>query len=193
MKITLDTNCLISLDTNDINSPVIRQIINLHKNGVAEVFIPAIIASENKMGGGVNPSFKEFEQFLNKIECQNCYLLKPIGYWGVTYWDYWIYGPSELEKPIHEILFPKIPFDYTDYCTLHGLNPESSLIDKNWRNAKCDVLSMWCHIHYGNEVFVTNDNNFHKATKKSRLIELGAREIIRPEEAIEKVLHIQKS
>ncbi len=189
MKITLDNNCLISLDNNDKDSPAIRQIIGLHKNGTAQVFIPAIAASENQQGGKLHATFQEFEQFLKKIGCYDCYLLNPLLYLDMAYWDHAVFGPSELEEPIHKILFPKIPFKYAEYCRLCGINPNSGAIDKKWRNVKCDVLAMWCHIHYGNDVFITNDSNFHKATKKPRLIALGAKEILKPREAVHKFLH----
>ena len=39
---------------------------------------------------------------------------------------------------------------------------------------------MWCHLHYKNDIFVTSDGNFHKATKLPRLLALGAGQIVRP-------------
>jgi len=193
MKITLDNNCLISLDTKDKDSPAIRQIIGLHKNGVAQVFIPAIAASENQDGGKLHTTFREFEQFLKKIGCYDCPLLNPLGYYDMTYLGHCVFGPSDLEEPIHKILFPKIPFEYADYCRLCGIDPNSGAIDKKWRRVKCDVLAMWCHIHYGNDVFITNDNNFHKVTKKPKLIELGAKGILKPAEAVYNLLHSKLS
>ena len=130
MKITLDDNCLISLDTKDKDSPAIRQIIGLHKNGVAQVFIPAIAASENQDGGKLHTTFREFEQFLKKIGCYDCPLLNPLGYYDMTYLGHCVFGPSDLEEPIHKILFPKIPFEYADYCRLCGIDPNSGAIDK---------------------------------------------------------------
>jgi hypothetical protein len=53
-------------------------------------------------------------------------------------------------------------------------------MEATWRNHKCDVLAMWCHIHYGGDVFVTTDRNFMKASKQQRLEALGAREIQTP-------------
>lgn len=188
MKVTLDNNCLISLDNEDKDSTVIQKIIDLQSKGVAQVFIPAISASENQQGGKAHANFQEFEHFLKRIGCYDCYLLNPIGYFDLTFWDHCVYGPSELEKPIHNILFPRIPFEYGNYCRLLGIDPSSGTVDKKWRNAKCDVLAIWCHIHYGNDIFITNDGNFHKATKKSRLIALGAKEILRPREAVQRFL-----
>lgn len=186
MKITLDNNCLISLDIGDQDSPIIRQIIDLHASKVIQVFIPAIAASENQQGGKLYRNFKEFKQFLKKIGCDNCHLLNPLMYLDVTYLGHCVLGPSSLEEPIHKILFPKIHFNYVDYCQFRGIHHDT--VDRKWINVKCDVQAMWCHIHYGNDVFITNDGNFHKATKKPKLIELGAKEIIRPKEFSHKFL-----
>ncbi len=59
------------------------------------------------------------------------------------------------------------------------------MIEREWRRDKCDVLSLWCHIWYQGDVFVTADKNFHKATKKPALIKLGAKSILRPCETVE--------
>ena len=78
---------------------------------------------------------------------------------------------ADLERKIHQILFPEIEFAY------------GGEVYKRWHNAKCDVLALWSHIHYGSGIFVTMDSNCHKKTKKTRLLALGAGEILKPEDA----------
>jgi hypothetical protein len=46
------------------------------------------------------------------------------------------------------------------------------------------VLTLWSHIRYNGDIFVTNDSNFHKQTKKPRLVELGCGKILTPSEAV---------
>ncbi|HTD90844.1 MAG TPA: hypothetical protein VK663_09290, partial [Burkholderiales bacterium] len=48
-------------------------------------------------------------------------------------------------------------------------------------NRFCDVQNMWCHIRSGNDIFVTSDRNFLKATKLPVLIAIGARHVCLPE------------
>ena len=189
LKITLDNNCLISLDNDDEDSSIIRQIVGLQTSKKAQVFVPAIAASENKQGNKQYANFREFEEFLRKIGCDDCHALDPLAYADVTYLNHCVLDPSELEEPIHRILFPRIPFKYADYRRFCGIVPNENVLDRKWRNAKCDVLAMWCHIHYGNDAFITNDRNFHKVTKKPRLIGLGAKEILRPREVLNKFLY----
>jgi len=43
---------------------------------------------------------------------------------------------------------------------------------------------MWCHIHYGSDIFVTRDQDFLKHSIKSRLEALGAKKIATPEDAL---------
>lgn len=57
-------------------------------------------------------------------------------------------------------------------------------IDRKWKNAKCDVLAIWSHAFRKRQVFVTTDRNFHKTSKKSRLIGLGAGRIETPASAV---------
>lgn len=59
--------------------------------------------------------------------------------------------------------------------------PEDSIEFVAWLNRICDVQTMWCHLQYENDVFVTSDRNFHKATKTPRLIAMGAGRISTPE------------
>jgi hypothetical protein len=89
-----------------------------------------------------------------------------------------------LEKEIHDILFPERAFNF------EAFKQESDNEDKaykNWLNARCDVLAMWCHIWHECDVFVTTDTNFHKATKVPRLERLGASLILRPEQARDRI------
>jgi hypothetical protein len=111
-------------------------------------------------------------------------LLYPPFYFDITYWDRsaWADDEDTLEESIHRILFPEIEFLHSDYCSAQGLDPESG-DDHPWHNAKCDVLVMWSHIHYGGDIFVTSDKNFHRQHRKDALIELGAKHISFPRDA----------
>ena len=51
---------------------------------------------------------------------------------------------------------------------------------RKWLNKMCDVQSMWCHIHNGNDLFVTTDRNFRKKSKLPKLVKLGAGCIVHP-------------
>ena len=169
MKITLDNNCLISLKNKDGEHVEIKALVDLHPHQIT-LYIPAIAASENQQGGVLHRNFAQFQEFLAEIGCERCELLNPMLYLDISYLDHAVLTDEEmvsLERKIHDVLFPNIPFPYSEYCRRLGLNSDDGVIDRKWRRAKCDVQAMWCHIYYNNDIFVTQDNNFHKATKKA--------------------------
>ena len=54
----------------------------------------------------------------------------------------------------------------------------------DWRKFKCDVQSMWAHIHNKRDAFVSAEDNFYKPDKTSALVALGAGHIKRPQQAV---------
>ncbi len=180
-KFTLDTNCLYEMDS-DAPSPALRRIVDLADEGRVALQIPAIAASERQPGGGQLDNFGSFRERVSRAGLASAALLRPLAYIGLSY-NGWalIVGPEseKEERRIHEILFPTIAFRAADHC------PREDVDDRRkWRNAKCDVQAMWCHIHHGGDVFVTRDQNFLKQSRKSALETLGAGLIGTPEEAV---------
>ena len=49
------------------------------------------------------------------------------------------------------------------------------------------MLSLWSHIHYQGDTFVTSDQDFLQETKKPALIALGAGDILTPQEVVAKL------
>ena len=186
MRITLDRNGLLNLSngTGDIGS--LRHLRELHLKGSIKLCIPAIGASERQRDGTTLDSYSKFEAFLASVGIAGYEELVPMCYWDVSYWDHCLLTEPEmerLERQIHEILFPNIEFDYEPYAAKHD-QPTTPPFDRKWLNPKCDVQAMWSHIYHGSDVFVTEDGNFHKVTKKPRLVKLGAGQICTPSECV---------
>jgi hypothetical protein len=183
---TLDTNCLIAVDEGRPEAEAVRALADAHAAGTAAVAVVAISASERQPGGGYIQNFGEFRARLAELGLAHLDILRPIMYWGFTFWDYSLWSDAAvqaLEKRIHEILFPNVEFLWEDYCRAAGLDPASTPAGR-WRNCKCDVLAIWSHIHGNRDVFVTSDGNFHIAAKKAALVALGARHIETPSDAV---------
>lgn len=190
-KITVDTNCIIDVEQNRRMAPTIQQLIRLHKGKQLQLQVPAIAASERRPDGSYLSNIQEFLDRIKTLGLADAEILKPLVYFGVTFWGWCVLSGPELEaqeKAIHEILFPGIPFKYADYCTQNGIDPKSDPVAAKWRNAKCDVLALWSHIHYSGDVFVTSDGNFRKPTKLQALESLGAKKISAPEDVLALVL-----
>lgn len=122
---------------------------------------------------------------LSALDLSRLEVLKPMAYWDIAFFDWALWATPEmeaLERTIHDILFPNIPFLWSDYCSEHSLDVNRPFSPK-WRNSKCDVQALWSHIHHGRSVFVTSDRNFHAATKRPALLAICAGQIKLPSEA----------
>jgi len=151
------------------------------------LLVPAISASERKPDGSYARSFQDFKDKVAAVGLQDAEIIKPTGIWGMTFWDWMLWGDEETvaaQQAIHDVLFPGLEFRYADYCAARGLDPEAIPADGKWRNAKCDVLTMWSHIHHGVNILVTSDENFHRQTKEAKLAALGAGTVVRRAEAV---------
>ena len=182
MRVTLDRNALLNLDRGGGDIEGLRRLVELYSNGVIMLCIPAILASERQRDGTTLDSYSKFQSFLVSLGLRDYDEFRPPLYVGMAYVGHCvIHGPEmeRLERHIHEILFSNLEFMYADYLARLGPGVTPRL-QKKWRNAKCDVLAMWSHIHYGADIFVTEDRNFHKTTKKPQLIALGAKQICTP-------------
>jgi hypothetical protein len=185
MRVTIDTNCLIDLEGASPNGQALRWLADLASAGRVELRLPAIAASERQLGGATLTDFSLFEQRVHAAGLKSARLIEPICYWDLSFWGHCLFPDtqmSELEHKIHLVLHPTIEFAYPDFCSAGGIHAAAEPISPKWRNAKCDVLVAWSHIHHRGDLLVTSDENFHKMSKRADLIELGAGDLKRPQE-----------
>lgn len=168
MKITLDHNVVLDF-VND--SPRVATLREKITKGVYTPCVVEVGASELRERGIQPEHYDQFQTLLREAGLESAPRLAPIAIWDVFFWDHALWSSEEAEAEADRI-----------EGILFGDSPQVEPGSRVWLNRKCDVLSMWCHIHYCSDVFVTSDGNFHKATKLPRLIELGAKRIARPEE-----------
>ncbi len=190
-KITLDTNCIIDIEQQGEPYPDLQELIRLYNDQKIHLRIVAISASERMPGGKYAQNFAEFEEKIAAVGLEKAEVLPCIAYSDVTFLDRCLLASDEmvvLERKIHEILFPRIEYDYREFSAKRGIDQSITPTDSKWRNAKCDVLGMWCHITFEGDVFVTSDFNFHRQTKKPALIALGAGDILTPKDAVAKLI-----
>jgi hypothetical protein len=187
---TLDMKCLIDIDEDRPDAAHVRALADAHATGKANVAIVAMSASEKQKDGRYIKNFEEYRERLAALRLAHLDILKPMAYWDICFWDWALSADAdmlELEKQIHTILFPAVEFSWEDYCRANRLDPATSSPSREyhkWINRKCDVQAIWSHIHGKRDVFVTGDGKFFKVTKRPALIDLGAKEIERPEGAI---------
>ncbi len=168
MKATLDHNVVIAFANQ---SPRVEQLRAQIESRVCEAFVVEVGASEFRQRGVQPDRYDLFEELLREAKLDALPRLAPLAIWDVFFWDHALWSDDKGEAELHEI-----------EGVLFGDAPAVDSGSRAWLNRKCDVLSMWCHLHYGNDVFVTSDGNFHKATKLPCLVALGAKRIARPDE-----------
>lgn len=178
--LTLDTNCLIDLEEEREGYEFIIGLKNLSQQKIVNLGIPAIIASEKIIKYKRITSFNEFKEFLNNIDFGGFQLLLPPLYYGLTFWDYSMWSSQEIEELVSKI--ERILFNSTS--DVDGSHDNGKKYEK-WRNTTCDVLMFWSHVYYKRDVFITNDKNFHKQTKKQELLSLGTKNILTPRQAFD--------
>ena len=184
---TLDTNCVIAVADERPEAQAVLDLAHAHAIGTASVALVAISASERQQDGTTLATFTAFKDRLTTLGLGHLDLLKPLAYFGIGYFDWCLLSGNEsiaIEKRIHEVLFPAIPFRWPDYCDSKGIAPETTSVGTSWRNAKCDVQAYWSHVHHKRQVFVTSDGNFHKQGKKASLLHEFGGQIATPGEAV---------
>jgi hypothetical protein len=114
-------------------------------------------------------------------------ILPTLWYTGVSFVGYCLTGGgwlNKLEEEIQGILFGEGETEYSEFCRKYGYDEKAKEEWVEWVRRKCDVLTLWSHIWYDGDIFVTRDDNFCKQMKKSKRIELGVGRILRPTEAV---------
>ena len=188
LKFALDTNCIIELDEQRAHAVELRQLSELAKFGLIHLSILGISASENQKGGGSLPSFSDFTARLLRLDLGHLEILKPIGFWDVTYWDWSLNCEThdfQVLDNIWKVLFPKISSSWLDYAKSKKADEQdtSTRTYLKWRNALCDAQIAWATVKYGQDVLVTlNTKDFQK--NSLALKSVGIRSILTPSEAL---------
>jgi len=188
-NVTLDNNCIIDLERNRKDALQIKRLIQMHHNEEISLRVVAVSASELKQDKQTHPkNFDEFVQRMQSAGLGGVKILPTLARWNLSFWDQLVWSgiwEGELEKEIQAILFSEDEVEYGDFCQKYHYDEGARERFAEWIRRKCDVLTLWSHIWYNGDIFVTRDSNFFRQTKKSKLIELGARRIMRPKEAVE--------
>lgn len=176
MKITLDHNCIIHLENHTEIGARIKAIISDNRN---QCFVVNIGASEMRDKGVRPDNYQGFEELLASAEIDHLPRLDPMLIFDVTFFDKCLWPDDAMQKLAQDIESALFGDATKINIETEGL---TSPAQKKWLNRICDIHTMWCHIQSGNEVFLTTDKNFSKATKLPRLISLGVGKICSPDE-----------
>jgi hypothetical protein len=176
MKLKLDHNVIIDLANGSANITRLREVLADEEH---QAYVVEIGASEMRQRGIRPERYDLFEELLEKASIRALPRLMPMMIWGVTFWDHGLWSDDVMSSRATEI--EKILFGESPQIEIVG-ETEEPLKFAAWLNRICDVHTMWSHMHYANDIFVTSDSNFHKTTKLPRLLAMGAGKISKPEE-----------
>jgi hypothetical protein len=180
VRYTLDTNCIIAMEESRLEASALMTLVERLRLGTVIVQITAIAAAERQRSGISLERFDDFRARIAALGLGEAVFLRPPMYAGLCFADYRIVHEDEFlsqERAIHEVIFSSTPFEIDG-----SEHPVGSKQWLRWLNAKCDVLTMWCHLHYRGGVLVSSDENFHAGSKHLRLLSMGAGSIVRPNE-----------
>jgi hypothetical protein len=171
MKLTLDHNVVIDLANG---SPRIERVRKAIADGSHQVFVVEVGASEMCQRGIEPDRYDLFEQLLQQAGIDSLPRLAPMMIWDVTFWDHGLWSDEQMSaqaKAIEDILFGEsLAIDIT-------AESDNSPEVARWLNRICDVQSMWCHLHYQNDIFVTSDSNFSRPQSNHVCSHLGLDEL----------------
>jgi hypothetical protein len=118
VKLTLDHNCLIHLETGTVEGQQLREII---ADPTHECFVVNIGASEMQRFGVRPDRYEEFESLLTRIGISDLPRLDPIAIFDVTFWDHGLFCDDKMEElsdAIEDALFAN---------ELHSATPREGL------------------------------------------------------------------
>jgi len=186
LRFTLDHNCIVDLDEGrEPRAGCLRRLLARHEAGDLVVRLVATSASERQRSGPYLENFGQFRARLAALGLGHLELLAPVAVVDVSYADWCVVAGEDdiaFMRQIHDVLFPGHCFELQDALARAGGQPPE-VIERRWRNRELDVQALWCHIHYGGDVFVTSDQVFFKKEKREPLAGLGAARILQPCEA----------
>ena len=177
MNVTIDHNCIIDALQG---TPAGMAVLAASRSLSHTCFVVNAGASERLSDGTRPEEYARFEELLRCAGLDHLPRLDPPFIWGVTFEKRSVFPEHKadvLAREIEDALFPD-PMQMFLGCS-DDLDSKAGL---RILNRLCDILGMWCHIHYGNDIFCTSDRNFHKSENKEALLRLGANRICTPSE-----------
>lgn len=184
MKLTFDWNCVIEVENDQPQANAVSDLVAAHRKGELKVAVLAASASENTKSKEMPQTATHFQDRLDNLGWSDLPLVPVPCVIGLIFIgsSFPIDDGPKFERKIDElwqIIAPSIPREPKDNF------PDAMSIDDNWlqskalskwRNAWCDVISAYSHIHAKRDIFVTNNlKDFQKHSRK--LASLGMKHI----------------
>jgi len=191
VKFTLDWNCVIEVEEDQPQAVSVRALVDAHRSKRIEVALLATSASENTKSRVFPCSAELFLQRVARQGWQDLPLVPMPAISDLSFWDhaYYVDDDEEFDRmydALWAVMASNIASDPEKHlCEGQTFNDDAihSEALAKWRNAWCDVMSAYTHIHERRDVFVTNNTKDFQ-DKREALAVLGMRCIATPAEAV---------
>lgn len=190
MKLSLDWNCVIEVEEKQLQAEYVQRLIECHRAGRCEVALLATSGSENT-GSKLFPG--SYNVFMDRITALGWHDLPHVpmpGVYGLTFFGHaqWV-DDGDVEESLDrfwQVIASATPRNPHEHLPSGEELTDESIQSENlakWRNAWCDVMSAYTHVHAKRDIFVTN-NTKHFQKNAERLAQLGMKMIRSPRDAL---------
>lgn len=182
-QVTVDTNCLIFVKQGAPEASDVLAVQDAHRAGRINLRVVAASATEIKINGERVTNFVQFTAWLASIGFADHEILKPIAVTDIAIYGEAVYG-GEAASDRYEAIWSVLVAG-RKIARLRANGPEfTEREQQQLRNLTHDALMMWAHLHYGGDVFVTNDtDDFRRGGRGDKFLDMGAGLILTPAEA----------
>ena len=104
ISLTLDTNCLVDVDENRPAATFILELVRAADQRTVSLAMVASSASEQMPGGKLLSNFADFQDRMKKLGLGSIGLLKPIGKFDVSFYDWCLAASDEMIELEREYL-----------------------------------------------------------------------------------------
>lgn len=189
MKLTLDWNCVIDVEQGGPQAAHVLELVEASRAGGFEVALLATSASENSRSKRFPGNAGLFKERVSALGWEDLPIVRMPGIIGLSYWDfcYYVEDGDKFDQEVEalwQVISPNVARDWLVHLPA-GKAPSDGAIQSEelakWRNAWCDVMSAYSHIHEGRDIFVTNNTKDFQRNSE-RLAKLGMKHISSPDE-----------
>ncbi len=164
-RFTLDWNCVISLETGDQHAPCVRELVESHRQGLADVALLQTSASENMRDTkGFPGSYKLFEDRLRSVSIDDLPRIPTPGVYDLTFWDQCYHVDEAIYRllvdKLRSIMAPNMADFVEKWSREKGEPTDEHFAGRDFarfRNSWCDVHSAYCHIYAQRDFLVTSN------------------------------------
>ncbi|WP_146193093.1 hypothetical protein [Maritimibacter sp. 55A14] len=181
---TFDWNCVIAAECAEEQGIYIRKLVELHRSGVLDVGITTVSASETlKESKSFPASGKQFRRRISALGWDDLSIVLGPCVVGLSYIGLSKLADETFNNEINalwNVICPGIERKLPTSVSQETLwSPQY----KKWRNAWCDVHTLWTHINDDRDIFVTTNTKDFQGNF-GELKELGLREVASPNEVL---------